>query len=128
MTHTAHAYVASVNILELPCAYCCAYLTRLSLDRSTKATSTTPRLKHNIQYTSRGDPPGSILVALTKLGLSNHKLAIETGRYSRPFKKPAERTCPICKIEMEDEYHFFKYMPCLPGKTMFVTRLFGKRI
>ena len=45
-------------------------------------------------------------IALTKLRLSNHKLAIETGRYSRPSKKPAERTCPICKIEMEDEYHF----------------------
>ena len=45
-------------------------------------------------------------IALTKLRLSIHKLAIETGRYSRPFKKPAERTCPICKIEMEDEYHF----------------------
>ena len=42
----------------------------------------------------------------TKLRLSNHKLAIETGRYSRPFKKPAERICPICNIEMEDEYHF----------------------
>ena len=36
-------------------------------------------------------------IALTKLRLSNHKLAIETGRYSRPFKKPAERICPICK-------------------------------
>ena len=68
-------------------------------------------------------------IALTKLRLSNHKLAIETGHYSRPLKKPAERTCPICKLEMEDEYHFIcKYMPCLPGKTMFVTRLFGKRI
>ena len=33
-------------------------------------------------------------IALTKLRLSNHKLAIETGRYSRPFKKPAERICP----------------------------------
>ena len=27
MTHTAHAYVADENILELPCAYACAYLT-----------------------------------------------------------------------------------------------------
>ena len=27
MTHTAHAYAASVNTLELPCAYACAYLT-----------------------------------------------------------------------------------------------------
>ena len=34
-------------------------------------------------------------IALTKLRLSNHKLAIETGRYSRPLKKPAERICPI---------------------------------
>ena len=25
MTHTAHAYVANVNIFELPCAYACAY-------------------------------------------------------------------------------------------------------
>ena len=25
MTYIAHAYVASVNILELPCAYACAY-------------------------------------------------------------------------------------------------------
>ena len=36
-------------------------------------------------------------IALTKLRLSNHKLAIETGRYSRPFKEPAERICPVCK-------------------------------
>ena len=47
-------------------------------------------------------------IALTKLRLSNHKLTIETERYSRPFKKPEERICPICKIEMEDENHFFK--------------------
>ena len=50
-------------------------------------------------------------IPLTKLRLSNHKLAIETGRYSRPFKKPAERICPICKIEMEDEYHFLNICP-----------------
>ena len=68
-------------------------------------------------------------IALTKLRLSNRKLAIETGRYSRPFKKHPKRTCPICKIEMEDEYHFLNICPAgLPGKTIFVTRLFGKRI
>ena len=48
-------------------------------------------------------------IALTKLRLSNHKLAIETGHYSRPLKTPAERTCPICKIEME--YHFLNICP-----------------
>ena len=31
-------------------------------------------------------------IALTKLRLSNHKLTIETGCYSRPFKKCAEGT------------------------------------
>ena len=56
------------------------------------------------------------ILALTKLRLSNHKLAIETGRYSRPFKKPAERICPICKIEMEDEYHFLNICPAYQEK------------
>ena len=26
--------------------------------------------------------------------------------HSRPFKKPKERICPICKIEMQAECHF----------------------
>ena len=55
-------------------------------------------------------------IALTKLGLSNHKLTIETGRYLRPFKEPAERTCPICKIEMQDEYHFLNIYPAYQEK------------
>ena len=41
---------------------------------------------------------------------------IETGRYSRPFKKPTERTCPICKIEIEDEYHFLNLCPAYQEK------------
>ena len=56
-------------------------------------------------------------IALTKLRLSNHKLVVETGRYSRPFKKPAERICLICKIEMEDEYHFINICPGYWEKT-----------
>ena len=59
-------------------------------------------------------------IALTKLRLSNHKLAIETGRYSRPFKKPAERICPICKMEMEDECHFLNICPAYQEKKMFI--------
>ena len=38
-------------------------------------------------------------IAPTKLQLSNHKLAIETERYPRPFKNPAGRISPICKID-----------------------------
>ena len=45
-------------------------------------------------------------ITLTKLHLSNHKLAIETGRYVRPYKKPEERICPICKKDVEDEIQF----------------------
>ena len=43
-------------------------------------------------------------ITMTKLRLSNHRLAIETGL--RPYKKPNERICPLCKKEAEDEKHF----------------------
>ena len=43
---------------------------------------------------------------MTKLRLSDHRLAMETGRYMRPYKKPNERICPLCKKEAEDEKHF----------------------
>ena len=36
--------------------------------------------------------------------------------YSRRFKKPEERICPICKIEMEDEYHFLNICPAYQEK------------
>ena len=42
-------------------------------------------------------------ITLTKQRLSNHKLATETGRYVRRYKKPEERICPICKKGVEDE-------------------------
>ena len=45
-------------------------------------------------------------ITLTKLRLSNHKLAIETGRYVRPYKKPKERICSICEKDVQDEIHF----------------------
>ena len=53
---------------------------------------------------------------LTKLRLSNHELAIETGRYLRPFKKPEERIRPMFKLEMEDEYHFLTLCPAYQEK------------
>ena len=48
---------------------------------------------------------------MTKLRLSNHRLAIETGRYMRPYKKPNERICPLCNKEAEDEKHFLVSCP-----------------
>ena len=45
-------------------------------------------------------------IALTKLRISNHQLEIEVGRYIRPYKKPEDRICQLCKTEVEDEFHF----------------------
>ena len=43
---------------------------------------------------------------LTKLRISAHNLAIETGRYSRPIETPIEkRLCFHCK-QVETEFHF----------------------
>ena len=50
-------------------------------------------------------------VAITKLRLSNHKLAIETGRYVKPYQSPDQRICPLCKTGLEDEEHFL--MNCI---------------
>ena len=43
--------------------------------------------------------------ALSKLRLSSHKLAVETGRYTRPITPLDNRKCSICNI-LEDEFHF----------------------
>ena len=43
---------------------------------------------------------------VTKLRLSNHRLAIETGRHAIPKVPKEERFCPFCKGQVEDEYHF----------------------
>ena len=43
----------------------------------------------------------------SKMRISAHNLAIETGRYAKPTAIPAEkRLCFNCK-QVEDEYHFF---------------------
>ncbi|XP_073251799.1 uncharacterized protein [Porites lutea] len=62
-------------------------------------------------------------VAITKLRLSNHKLAIETGQYVKPYQPPEERICPLCKTGLEDEEHFL--MNCIahrdPRRELFNT-------
>ena len=34
----------------------------------------------------------------------------------RPYKKPEERICPICKLEVEDQYPFFTVCPTYQEK------------
>ena len=49
-------------------------------------------------------------IALTKLRLSSHKLAIETGRYTNIERK--DRTCLQCGANLvENEYHFILVCP-----------------
>ena len=43
---------------------------------------------------------------VTKLRLSNHRLAIETGRHACPKIDKDKRFCPFCPSQVEDEYHF----------------------
>jgi hypothetical protein len=42
---------------------------------------------------------------LTKLRLSAHSLAIETGRYCKPTIPANEWFCKACKDKVEDEHH-----------------------
>ena len=55
-------------------------------------------------------------ITLTRLRLSNPKLAIETGWYIRLYNKPEERICPICKKDVEDEIHFLTLCPAYQEK------------
>ena len=41
---------------------------------------------------------------ITRWRLSNHKLKIETGRYTKPFTPRNQRLCDCCNL-LEDEYH-----------------------
>ena len=56
------------------------------------------------------------LIYCLSLRLSNHRLAIETGRYMRPCQKPNERICPLCRREAEDEKHFLVSCPVYEEK------------
>jgi len=48
---------------------------------------------------------------LSKLRISAHSLAIETGRYSKPKTPPNERFCKFCINQVEDEHHFLFQCP-----------------
>lgn len=48
----------------------------------------------------------------TKFRVSNHKLAIETGRYGKQSTQRNQRLCVYCDLnEIENEEHMFKYCP-----------------
>jgi hypothetical protein len=54
--------------------------------------------------------PRKLRICLSKLRISSHKLAIETGRHNNIDR--AERYCIICNSnDIEDEYHFIIKCP-----------------
>ena len=49
--------------------------------------------------------------ALSRLRVSSHRLAVESGRWARPNRIPlSERNCFLCQT-LEDEYHFILVCP-----------------
>jgi hypothetical protein len=53
----------------------------------------------------------SFTLFLSKIRLSAHSLAIETGRYNKPFTPAEERYCKYCLNQVENEKHFLLYCP-----------------
>ena len=48
---------------------------------------------------------------LSRLRLSDHKLKVEVGRYTKPKTPLEDRTCTFCLSSVEDEYHFLITCP-----------------
>jgi len=59
------------------------------------------------------DIPKTLRNKLTKIRISAHSLAIETGRYmyTKPVTPSDQRTCKYCKHLVEDEIHFLFQCP-----------------
>jgi hypothetical protein len=48
--------------------------------------------------------PSKFKIMISKIRLSSLNIEIEAGRYKGT--RPAERLCPLCKLDQEDEFHF----------------------
>ena len=48
---------------------------------------------------------------LSRLRLSDHKLKVEVGRYTKPKTPSEDRTCTFCPNSVENEYHFLITCP-----------------
>ena len=60
----------------------------------------------------------SFTLFLSKIRLTAHSLAIETGRYNKPFTPAEVRYCKYCLNQIENENHIILYCPlynCIRG-------------
>lgn len=69
------------------------------------------KLDYKIETYLLANNDKSYTASFTKIRISNSNLKIEEGRYN---KTPLHnRLCPLCNIEVEDEFHFLMSCPCL---------------
>ena len=57
------------------------------------------------------DIPKSLRNKSTKIRISAHSLAVETGRYTKPVTPSDQRTCKYCKHIVDDEIQFLFQCP-----------------
>ena len=79
-----------------------------------------------LQYYLRKNITPNFQKLLCKIRISCHPLAVETGRYSNTPR--AQRLCPLCKSDIEDEYHFLLICPAYDSvRTKFIKQYFVHR-
>ena len=64
---------------------------------------------------------------LTRIRISSHNLAIETGRYHNPPLPRDQRFCFSCQTEIEDEEHFILYCPVYRDIRLKYNNIFQKQ-
>jgi len=106
--------------------WCWRWFPRFAIKLTLSHLTDTEVMHQSFETMEPSHPPPPLPAHHLWLLTKAFKLAIETGCYSRPFKKPAERICPICKIEREDEYHFLNIFPAYQEKRRSLLDYFEK--
>ena len=84
-------------------------------------------IKHNTEFEPYLDIlPKSKRIALTRFRLSNHRFPVELGSwYNIP---PELRTCPICPLQIGNEFHYLFVCPStLPHNNLYLQRYYRTR-
>jgi len=93
-----------------------AHIRKDSLPNTPNKLDTYSKFKINFEMENYVlNSPLSARRNFTKLRISAHRLAIETGRYSKPITPRQNRLCTLCNYDkVEDEYHML--MDCTAYK------------
>ena len=84
-------------------------------------------IKHNTEFEPYLDIlPKSKRIALTRFRFSNHRFLVELGSwYNIP---PELRTCPICPLQIGNEFHYLFVCPStLPHNNLYLQRYYRTR-